>query len=121
MNIEKNNGGVRLRDRRENSRFPLQEEVRYRIVHQRVVSVTGVGRTLDISSSGVLFTTGERLQPGRTVEIAIDWPARLDGICPLQFVAVGRVVRSDLATAAVRIERYQFKTRARSLAASVSV
>ena len=108
-------------DRRENSRFPLREEVRYRVVHPKAVQVSGVGKTLDISSGGVLFTTGEPLPAGRTVEIAVDWPARLDGRCPLQFVAVGRIVRSGSGTAAVRIERYDFKTRARSLAVTMGM
>jgi len=45
------------------------------------------------------------------VELSVNWPARLDGTCALQFVATGRVVRSELNRAAVRIERYEFKTR----------
>jgi hypothetical protein len=59
-----------------------------------------------------LFTTGEKLPLGRSVELSVNWPARLDGICPLKFVAVGRVVRAEAAIAAVRIERYEFRTRA---------
>jgi hypothetical protein len=51
------------------------------------------------------------LPVGRTVELSVNWPARLDGTCPLKFVAVGRVIRSEPHRAAVRIERYQFKTR----------
>jgi hypothetical protein len=65
-----------------------------------------------MSSGGILFTTSERLQPGRMVEVSVNWPARLDGTCPLQLVATGRIVRSDDETAAVRIERYEFRTRA---------
>ena len=45
------------------------------------------------------------------VELSVSWPAMLDGVCPLQFVATGRVVRSEAQRAAVRIERYEFKTR----------
>jgi hypothetical protein len=45
------------------------------------------------------------------VELSVTWPARLDGTCPLQFVATGRVVRSENDTAAVRFERYEFRTR----------
>jgi hypothetical protein len=70
-----------------------------------------MGTTLNIGSGGILFTTEERLAPGRMVELSVNWPARLDGTCPLQFVATGRVVRSEANTAAVRIERYEFKTR----------
>ncbi len=98
-------------DRRESNRFPLSENVQYRVINNRSDKAAGYGRTLDMSSSGIYFTTESPLNPGRTVEIAIDWPARLDGICPLRFVAVGRVVRAEPRRAALRIERYEFRTR----------
>ena len=98
-------------ERRANSRFPVQEEVSYRVVHSRSAPVSGTGATLNIASGGVLFTTREKLQVGRTVELAVNWPAKLGGTCPLLFVAVGRVVRSYDGQAAVRIQRYEFKTR----------
>jgi hypothetical protein len=85
--------------------------VRYRVVQSRTAKVSGCGTTLNIGSGGILFTTEEKLPIGRTVELSVNWPARLDGICPLQFVATGRVVRSEGQRAAVRIEKYEFKTR----------
>jgi len=45
------------------------------------------------------------------MEVSINWPAQLDGGCPLKFVAVGRVVRADETQAAVTIEQYEFRTR----------
>src|ERR1017187_2554539 len=98
-------------DRRGTNRFPLHEEVQYRVISRAAAKTTGVGKTLNIGSSGILFTTEERLPLGRTVEISVNWPARLGGTCPLKFVAVGRVVRADAEKAAVRIERYEFRTR----------
>jgi hypothetical protein len=101
-------------ERRGTNRFPVREDVRYRLVRARSVKVGGCGITLDIGSGGILFTTEDRLPMGRMVELSVNWPARLDGVCPLQFVATGRVVRSDADTAAVRIERYEFKTRSQN-------
>lgn len=98
-------------ERRGTSRFPLQEDVQYKVLH-RASRISGTGRTLNIGSSGILFTTEEKLPLGRTVEISVNWPARLGGTCPLKFVAVGRVVRAEAGKAAVRIERYEFRTRA---------
>ncbi len=98
-------------DRRGNSRFPVREEVRYRILHAKSAPLAGTGKTLNISSGGILFTTEQKLPMGRLVEISVNWPARLGGTCPLQFVAIGRVVRAEMDFAAVRIERYEFKTR----------
>ena len=100
-----------LPDRRGTNRFPVREDVRYRLVQSRTAKVSGCGTTLNIGSGGILFTTEDKLPIGRMVELSVNWPARLDGICPLQFVATGRVVRSDALIAAVRIERYEFKTR----------
>ena len=100
-----------LPDRRGTGRFPVREEVRYTVVHSRLERVSGSGVTLNFGSGGILFTTMKKLPMGRTVELSVNWPARLGGICPLQFVATGRVVRSEDDTAAVRIERYEFKTR----------
>jgi len=51
---------------------------------------------------------------GRLVEVAVNWPVRLNGACPLQFVAVGKVIRSEATQAAVQIARYEFKTRGSS-------
>ena len=98
-------------DRRGSNRFPLREEVRYRTLRAKSRNLQGTGKTIDMSSGGVLFTTERELPPGRLIELSVNWPARLDGVCPLQFVAMGRVVRSDGARAAIRIERYEFKTR----------
>ena len=100
-----------LPERRGTNRFPVREDIRYRVVQSRAAKVSGCGTTLNIGSGGILFTTEEKLPIGRVVELSVNWPARLDGICPLQFVATGRVVRSDGQRAAVRIERYEFKTR----------
>ncbi len=107
-------------ERRGTSRFPLKEDVRYRVVQSKHQQVTGSGTTLNIGSGGILFTTEDKLPLGRTVELSVNWPARLDGTCPLQFVATGRVVRAEVDRAAVRIERYEFKTRAARAAAQAT-
>jgi c-di-GMP-binding flagellar brake protein YcgR len=100
-----------LSDRRENRRFPLSEEVRYSVTHHKSLAVQGAGKTLNASSGGILFTTEGALPMGQRVELFVNWPARLGGACPLQLIVIGRVVRTDGGQAAVRIERYQFKTR----------
>ena len=101
-------------DRRGTSRYPVREEVKYRVIQARDSKTVGTGTTLNIGSGGILFTTEEKLPMGRMVELAVNWPARLGGTCPLKFVATGRVVRSEENRAAVRIERYEFKTRGAS-------
>ena len=101
-------------DRRGKSRYPVREEVKYRVIQTKEPKTVGTGETLNIGSGGILFTTEEKLPMGRQVELAVNWPARLGGTCPLKFVAMGRVVRSEANLAAVRIERYEFRTRGAS-------
>lgn len=98
-------------ERRGTGRFPLREDVRYKIIQSKADKISGCGVTLNIGSGGILFSTEERLPVGRTVELSVNWPARLDGTCPLQFVATGRIVRAEANRAAARIERYEFRTR----------
>jgi hypothetical protein len=101
---------VNAPERRAKSRFPLHAEVSYRAIDSRTPPVSGMGVTLNIGSKGVFFTTRDRLLVGRTVELAVKWPAKLGGTFPLTFVAVGPVVRSDHRGAAVRIHRSEFRT-----------
>src|SRR5215510_5475689 len=90
-----------LTDRRETTRFPVREEVKYKLLNGKPENF-GTGTTLNIGSGGILFTTEEKMPMGRTVELSVNWPARLGGKCPLKFVAVGCVVRSERNKAAVR-------------------
>ena len=46
------------------------------------------------------------------MQLSLDWPLRLDGICPLQLMIFGRVVRSAKEGCTLRIVRYEFRTRA---------
>ena len=105
-------------NRRVTSRFPVAQEIRYRLVESRPAGKGSVGETLNISSGGVLFTTSKRLAHGHRVEMAIHGPARLGGNCPVQFVAAGCVIRSETKHRAVQIERYEFRTHATSALAA---
>ena len=77
-------------DRRRNIRFPLEMELTY---HARTKPTPwSLGRSVNISSSGVLISTDEILIQGVKIRIALRWPNLLDNRVPLQLVAKGRVV-----------------------------
>jgi hypothetical protein len=97
-------------DRRSADRFPIEREVRFKMLSKRQGGDVGLGTTLNMSSSGVLFTTDRALLPGKRVEMAISWPAQLDNRMSLKLVARGRVVRCEAGTAAVEIQQYEFRT-----------
>ena len=67
-------------DRRENSRFPFRQEVRYRLLSRAAIGASA-GETLNMSSTGLLFTTKEQLPWGQLVEVAVNWPAKHDSGC----------------------------------------
>ena len=98
-------------ERRGATRFPIEQEVRYRVVSRNTAGGAGAGRTLNISSTGVLFTTEHPLTPGDRLELSINWPAQLDHKCPLKLVTAGHVVRVDNGNAAIAINRYEFRTQ----------
>src|SRR6266849_3077648 len=99
-------------DRRSSNRLPIEREVRYKVLGgKKAVKQVGLGRTLNMSSGGVLFTTETALPEGERVELAVSWPAQLNDVLPLKLVALGRLVRTDQTSAAISIERYEFKTR----------
>ncbi len=98
-------------DRRHSDRFPIQREVRYRVLNKRSGDDAGDGKTINISSSGVLFSSNHLLIPGRKVELSISWPAQLDNKCALKLVARGKVVRFELGRAAIEIQQYEFRTQ----------
>src|SRR5947209_2678186 len=97
-------------DRRHADRFPIEREVKYRVLSKRSSEESGDGTTINISSSGVLFTAGHMLLPGRRMELSISWPAQLNDKCALRLVARGRVVRYEDGRAAFMIQQYEFRT-----------
>lgn len=102
-------------ERRSSDRFPIEREVRYRILSKRDAAEAGTGKTVNMSSSGVLFTTEQALAPGRRLEVAVSWPAQLDAKCPLKLVARGKVVRCPDGQAAIEIQQYEFRTAGASM------
>lgn len=99
-------------DRRHSDRFPIERDVRYRVMNKRGGEEAGDGKTLNISSSGVLFTTGQMLLPGRRLELCISWPAQLNDKCGLKLIARGRIVRFEQGRVALEIQQYEFRTSA---------
>ena len=100
-------------DRRGSDRFSIEREVRFKVFNKKNVEEAGLGKTLNMSSTGVLFTTAQMLLPGRRIEVSISWPAQLNNKCALRLVARGKVVRFDDGKAAMEIQQYEFKTQAK--------
>jgi hypothetical protein len=99
-------------DRRTNRRFSLRLAVKCRRIEPRfLLDRIIIGESLNISSKGLLFAATEAFLPGQVVEAFIDWPMLLDDHIRLTLVVEGVVVRTGEDRAAIRIEKYEFRTR----------
>jgi hypothetical protein len=103
-----------ISDRRVSQRYPLHLAVKCRRIEPHSSwSELIYGESLNISSTDLLFTSTEAFLPGQAIEAFIEWPIRLDNRVRLTLVVEGTVVRSAEDRSAMRIERYQFRTRGR--------
>src|SRR5580700_5743776 len=109
------------RERRTKRRFHIEQDVRYKMLYGQRIAETGTGKTMNISSGGVWFTTEALLTSGMPIEISMTWPVLLNDSCPMKLMIYGCVVRSNNKSAAVAIERYEFRTQGRSLKAQPPV
>jgi hypothetical protein len=83
-----------------------------RLPFQIVGSGTNVktsGETRNVSSSGVLFTSKERIPVGDPIEYVIYFPKAPGSISEVRLRCVGKVLREDTGPAfAATLERYEF-------------
>jgi len=99
-------------DQRLNGRYPIILELQYKLLNKGRVEHLGAGRTLNISSGGVLFEADGLLPPTGPIELALSWPFLLEGICNLKLVMRGRIVRCDTRSRAIAVktEYHEFHT-----------
>jgi hypothetical protein len=97
-------------DRRQDRRYGLHLDLKWKLIRRRRVLDTGTGNTIDLSSGGLLFDAGRHLPEGLNVEVAIAWPVLLHNIAPLHLVVVGRIVRAKGRHIAIRATQHEFRT-----------
>jgi c-di-GMP-binding flagellar brake protein YcgR len=98
-------------ERRTKKRFQIEQDVKYKMLYGQRIAETGAGKTMNISSGGVFFTTENVLTAGMPVELSMSWPVLLHDSCPMKLMIYGCVIRSSERGAAVAIERYEFRTQ----------
>jgi hypothetical protein len=99
----------------------MHRELRYKLLEDNTTVAAGFGETMNISSSGVAFSADQRLQPGAFIELSISWPVLLDENCAMRLIIFGRVQRSSEARAVCTVDKYEFRTQARSFQVAVPV
>jgi PilZ domain len=99
------------RDPRRHRRYPVSLNVTYKLFHQNgKISRLGSGQTLDVSSGGACFESTGPFPSAGSIELTINWPCLLEGVCPLKLVMRGRIVRVDGERIAVEAEHHEFRT-----------
>jgi hypothetical protein len=97
-------------ERRSDRRYGMELQLRWKLVRRRRAIETGSGRTIDMSSGGILFDAGNDLPAGLNVELSISWPMRLHNGAPMQLIVTGRIVRSANGGVAIRTVTHEFRT-----------
>src|SRR5260370_40143449 len=96
-------------DRRSHQRYPIELDLRYKLIHRRQVLNGGVGKTRDISTKGVFFSADQALAKGLDVELLMDWPFRLGGLCPLEGKIAGDALRGGDSVTAGPLRGYDVR------------
>jgi hypothetical protein len=81
-------------ERRDDRRYEMKLDLRWKLVRRRRAIDSGGGFTLDLSRGGVRFHAGRVLTVGLNVEPAIAWPARLHHVAPMPLSIHGKILRS---------------------------
>lgn len=97
-------------DRRSDRRYALHLDLRWKLIRRRRILETGVGRTLDLSSGGILIETDRPLPVGLNLELSVAWPVMLHNVAPMQLVISGRIVRCSGPRVAIRMVQHEFRT-----------
>jgi PilZ domain len=93
-------------EQRRSKRFELKLPVE--LVRAGSSLIRKAGETHNLSSCGVLMTTGARLPVGESIEYMITLPVLAEGDQAVRLRCMGKVVRHDVAASAATLERYEF-------------
>jgi hypothetical protein len=96
-------------ERRSNARFPVTVRIRY--ASSDGEAMESLGQTVNLSTSGLSFTSDSPLAVGQKLQAAIDWPCAADQGLKVQLILSGVVVRAEGTAIALEIQRHEFQTR----------
>jgi hypothetical protein len=106
-------------ERRSADRFALDLSIHWTALRRKGPRNAGAGYTVNISGTGVLFSSDTALTVGDLVELTIDWPAG-SGHRDSKLITRGVVRRIDRAYAAVEVCQYAFRRKAGRVATAGS-
>lgn len=96
-------------DRRIDRRYAFEMPLRFTGVNSGTQG-SGSGYTKDLGRKSILFVSDHPPSPNTEVELHIEWPFLLQGVCPLELRVWGRVLRSDQRGTVIAMNKYEFHT-----------
>ena len=99
-------------ERRAFTRFPIERTIRYRVLVHGRVAQSGRGKTVNMSSGGLLIATDRVLSTGCRLEVEIAGPFHTDDKIARRLILTGRIVRTETGTfplAGLKISRHKFQ------------
>jgi hypothetical protein len=113
---QRSQGGTEMIERRCKIRFPVVEIALW----CKSKSITGVGQTINLSSSGTLLRVADDFCIGDRVDVSVDLPILTEN-SKVQLKAVGRVVRLEEGCVAIQFVKQDLsRTSSRIEAVDVS-
>jgi hypothetical protein len=100
-------------ERRASKRFAIECRIRYRGVGRSSVGISGMGRTVNMSSVGMLIAIDRSLSVGSRVEVEVDGPFQVDDKVYWRLIVMGTVVRSQIGLThlvGLKISSHEFQT-----------
>src|SRR6266702_4199379 len=99
----------KISDRRSNHRYPINVPLEYRVVLGNGAATTGVARTVNLSTGGVLFEGMDTLPAGFPIQLSMEWPSQLGKAIGMKLHGSGITVRSLADYTAVALHQHEFR------------
>lgn len=97
-------------DRRSHRRYPVSVDLEYSLSSPEGHLRVGRGRTINLSSGGVLFEAEATVPVNTTVEMSISWPLRSEHQVQFGLHVTGKTVRAKDRQVAVKFDHCIFRT-----------
>jgi PilZ domain len=97
-------------ERRIKARYPLTLDLVFRRRGEGGETAASSGKTVNISSGGILFEADSSVGIGDVLQLAIRWPAKLENRCAIKVIVSGKVVRCSESQTAIEILQHEFRT-----------
>jgi len=97
-------------DRRLHRRYPISVDVRYTVGNAGSELQVAHGRTINLSSGGVLFETEGVVPVNARIELSISWPSRAQHQIQLELRVAGETIRVEGRHVAIKFDESIFCT-----------